>query len=260
MLTGDSFVSARLKLSRAIQHLDELRRLTSPFSKELHFFGIEKTVKPPYIDRATYSLVYRPKPFLPERLSLIIGDTVHNLRSALDHLATTVVRQTDPTLEVHFPIRKDRRSLETPDKGTMGTLDKLETALPGSKELLLRRIRPPSDPYAKFWAFHSIDNADKHNLLTPVITIADVKNMNFRLHGVDFRSIAIGGNAAKPFDLISGSEEKLPFATDTEIVVDLTFDADTPFEGDPVVPTLDEIVKMVTGVLDAFSELADSTS
>jgi hypothetical protein len=78
-----------LKLERAGEHLDELRRRLAPFS-ELQEFKLRRRVDKRGRPRTAAYSVYVDEPQDP-MLPIIAGDFLYNLRSALDHAAVAKV-------------------------------------------------------------------------------------------------------------------------------------------------------------------------
>lgn len=97
-----SLDGVRAKLDRAHEHLTALHAETGAFvESEAHAFrGQVQKEESRYVVR----LEMREAP--PIRLSILVGDLVHNLRSALDHLITqlVVLNGEKPTNRNAFPI------------------------------------------------------------------------------------------------------------------------------------------------------------
>jgi hypothetical protein len=103
---------------------------------------------------------------VPDSLPLIVGDAVHNLRSALDHLAHHLVcvgnSSPGPFTHVYFPIAKDAteyittrdRKIEGMGNNAIKAIDTIEPYGGGSGEI--------------FWHLHCLDIIDKHRLLITV--------------------------------------------------------------------------------------------
>lgn len=93
--------SHRLKLDRAYEHLIEIEALTEPL-RERREYPVIETMKPyqkgPLWDYTLDLSAVQP----PERLPILMGDYMFNVRSALDHLA------------VALGPRKHRRKLSFP--------------------------------------------------------------------------------------------------------------------------------------------------
>jgi hypothetical protein len=86
-----------LKVKRAHRHIDELQRMTDPLDHSLYEITVSKVRRSVlHLDATDYQLTYRPKEPIPETLALIVGDAVHNLRAALDHLAAGILRRWHP--------------------------------------------------------------------------------------------------------------------------------------------------------------------
>lgn len=95
-----------LKLDRAEQHLDEIATIVDGVLR-----GYAEAVTPGQRDgdRVPYRL--RGAPAIPSDLAALFGDALHNMRSALDHLAwqLVILNKGTPTDSTSFPLRLERR-------------------------------------------------------------------------------------------------------------------------------------------------------
>jgi hypothetical protein len=108
----------------------------------------------------------------------VAGDAIHNLRSALDHLAHQLVRLCDnePTTSTSFPIhtrpprqRCGRRKLPTIDGGVSEVIrERLDSIQPYQR-------RHPHD----LDALRDLDNIDKHRVIVAVSTASRAHAMTF---------------------------------------------------------------------------------
>ena len=130
----------------------------------------------------------------------------------------------------------------------------MEAALPGSKDMLLNEIRPVNDTRDKLWPFGSIDIDDKHNLAIPTVTIANIKGIHAYFGGNTMLDCGAGGDASKPGVIISHASE-ISLYSNPKMSVEVTFGPGTPFDGEPVIPTLLDIRNLVVETLDAFERL-----
>jgi hypothetical protein len=159
MLTADELKYAPyLKLERACHHINDLDGqlkaflAEKPFKIIIHYrrktgeraFGI-KTEKP-----------------IPPHFSVIIGDAVHNLRSALDLTLYPMACDTaDKPDRIQFPFAKD----DTP-KALKTAIDNGRVKFAGKKVLEAMRILNPSPTgNPVMWGIYALDNRDKHRLL-----------------------------------------------------------------------------------------------
>jgi hypothetical protein len=159
---SDEF-SHELKLDRASYHLDSLEAKVREWS-ESHTHRYDT-----HLDRESgKQLVYIrfPEP-VPDELRLIIGDCLHNLRSALDNLAYQLAIRHHGSRPL--PDRFDRRS-EFPIFGERKwrereRRDKIGCIHPDA-QAIIKRLQPhnrgnkfTSDP---LWMLHELNNMDKH--------------------------------------------------------------------------------------------------
>ena len=95
-----------LKVTRAERHRKKLGDLINTFLKSSAYTLFVDREK----ENGYYIVRVRVLSLPPDEISPIIGDIVHNLRSALDHLACQFVLDTGakPTFDTAFPIFADR--------------------------------------------------------------------------------------------------------------------------------------------------------
>ena len=176
--------SVKAKLSRAIEHAksveDEIRSWgnTDPF-----FLTYEVNS-----DSTRYSVIHRFKPgaIAPEieRWSLIVADSVHNFRCALDHLVYAVAvaesREEPPPWadKLMFPICDDESGFnyEVEKRGRLGTISKPMRAV-------FELFQPYKRPYPRLPPVLSMlrdfENSDKHKLLRVLFTALSSGNVGF---------------------------------------------------------------------------------
>lgn len=148
-----------LKLERAKQHILELEdglnafRLSRPYQPITNFN--------PNSGKTVYNIRVVAAP--PESLSLIIGDAIHNLRSALDHLVWQLIESNGniPTKRSAFPI------YETSAKYKTGSATQIE-GMTAAARCLIDATNPYVGGTDDLWILHEIDIVDKHRLLLVV--------------------------------------------------------------------------------------------
>src|SRR5262249_28235966 len=99
----------------------------------------------------------------PLRLSLLIGDGIHNLRSALDHLAwqLVVANHSTPNSETGFPISDLPKNFKSLLHQRLG-------AASSQAKAVCEGLQPYRGGKDALWRLHRLDIADKHRLLIPV--------------------------------------------------------------------------------------------
>lgn len=263
MLSPDICNSAILKVKRAYRHIDEIRTRSAPLSPDLFVVETREYAFRANRQTALTQFVYKPIEPVAEVFALMIGDAVHNLRSALDHLATAIVRTGGNTnAQVHFPMAKIREDLLSPEKRNSGfqkALESIDQALPGAKRLFLEQIRPKNGPDEAFWAFHALDNDDKHNLLIPSVVARSVSGINAN---------AVGGNSYRNGSIINfdANREYILLATQGDAALqgnfyttaDVYFGTIDTFTNEPVIPTLVHLAEVVVNTIGAFAHLIEN--
>ena len=105
-------------------------------------------------------------------LALILGDAVHNMKSALDYAWLETIRCLAPHLVDHktlFPARKNVKLLKGPL--TTSTIDK---TCPSLYDFMVDCVAANPVLQSAIWTVHRLDIGDKHKLLTPVLTKANI--------------------------------------------------------------------------------------
>lgn len=168
--------SWRLKVDRAEQHLGDLKREIDRYAeqhayKAVHHVGGVKCHEHPDCWRYRLQITQEPDPWL----AILAGDVVHNLRSALDHIAVALV-PSSRRYKASFPIRMEdpwvrengryvakpetRRSFNTAVKG-----------MPAAAITAIKELQPYKEgPDARIHLLaqlSTLENADKHRQLIP---------------------------------------------------------------------------------------------
>jgi hypothetical protein len=253
MLSPDILIGPRLKVERAYRHIDELRSLTEPLSRDFYIISCDKRSIFPDSQKPGIYVHYKPLKPIPEILAVVIGDAIHNLRSALDHVATGICRTVKPSAKEHFPIHPKRKNLESAP-----VLDLIERAIPGAKKAFLNEIRPENGLHETLWRFNDLNNDDKHNLLIPAVTISNVTGVDVYWAGNSATGNLFSNDAASPHGIAGfpgGTNKTVTVKNNPTVAVDVSFGQGTPFEGEPVIPTLVQISNLVTETLNAFEVL-----
>lgn len=157
--------SVRAKIDRAQIHLDAIKaalRLVLGTKPEVHHVATELDFKRQEI----ISTIPKVEPLEPT-LPLMIGDCIHNLRSALDHLVYQLAVQhgtsSDFADKTFFPIcLTDTEFNDRPRKRIKPLVsDSAFTEIEKSQPYFAYDIPEESD----IWVLHKLDIIDKHRLL-----------------------------------------------------------------------------------------------
>lgn len=158
----------------------------------------------------------------------IIGDAIHNLRTALDQMASELARINDRSdKDVYFPFAVDLETLEKSEKFKafkkcgQDCVDEL---------LNLKPYRGGNDALR---AVHDLDNHDKHTALVPAS-----QSLNVSVEG--------------SYDL-----DDLNNHSFKAVVSDISyiFPDGTPLVGQEVIPTLEKLMETFPGILQTFADI-----
>jgi hypothetical protein len=145
-------------------------------------------------------------PVIPNELAFMLGDTLHNLRSTLDHLAHALVIAAGGTPDKHtsFPIcnfSKDYPVLSR--RNVPGLMNHCYT--------VLDRIQPFKGGWGhKLWQLNNLDVIDKHRLVLTICTVPIGRSMTpseraaFRA-----RETFIGPSTFAALQLVSAAENPI---------------------------------------------------
>lgn len=253
--------SYTLKLERAKKHIAEANGL---LKKRRPF---RYTVETDY-QAGKRSIGAKRNEAVIGELALIIGDAIHNLRSALDHrvweLVSPHVLGDGDRKGIQFPIAKSGSPEDIKSAFNNRKIDRA----PEDVRLALEKLHPYPGGNDHLVLVHDLDVIDKHKLLVPTADYTRISSDDIRKLLPDFPqglmdcrfsgnrrdvgwSIPSGVNRRDRLarGLGGGGEKDLPVPV--EIVIRETSEA--PMR--PLMPTLHAMAKAVEEALDSLSTL-----
>ena len=152
------FDGAKLKIGRALKHAHDLKsEIDAYVSRDPAASFVQR-------DKHTgdYSVVLKLREGVPAQLPAIFGDTVHNLRTALDLLANDLVSLAGVTPKnVYFPFAESEIALEQAIKDRMkGAADDVLD--------IIRALKPYRGGNAVLRGLHDLDIMDKHKAVMKI--------------------------------------------------------------------------------------------
>jgi hypothetical protein len=165
MLANDRLRLINVKIQRAYKHIEDLEDASRPFVgpvfKTVSLQSNPQTGKP--------GLHFGSMNIYTSDIPAIAGDAVHNLKSALDHLAFQLVcAGTDAGIpragrweDIQFPIAYSADGYEG------RKLRYIEGARREAIEVV-DRLKPYKGGNDALWLLYKLDNADKHSFIFPV--------------------------------------------------------------------------------------------
>jgi hypothetical protein len=240
---ADRIQSVRLKIERAKEHITQLERAISEF-RDSHPYTLVPKQKPEIEHTALCVGEVLP---VPGRISTIIGDTVHNLRSSLDYLAWQLIEAGGgtPGRGTYFPIS------ESVEKYTSaiakGTIKGMPTGACKLVEAGQRYVTGDDT----LWHIHELDRSDKHRLLITATTSLNqwgVSTMGTRLFWDEEPFILEPGHVIVNMPTSTYGKQYNRF----QLWVDVAF-GQTEVEGcKPVLETLHQMADFVNAFIGTF--------
>jgi hypothetical protein len=241
------FNGPKLKIERAEQHIEELNRILTTFIKtDFCRFHVDKQQNTGH-NLIKFEII---KPF-PCEIPLVIGDAIHNLRSALDLMACEIVSMAGgrPSRYTNFPFRETKQELEAAING-----GEIKIAGPDIVTVLLDNIKPYNNGGNNtLCALHSLDVIDKHRLLIPTISIAALTHVNAKIGPMILTdcTLVVGQGGVLNLASIPGNIE---IEGQGQPAYAILFDKGQVFEGQAVVPTLLQLKQLVSGVVQTIEK------
>jgi hypothetical protein len=211
------FRASKVKLKRALRFIDEV-------DTGLRAYDANSPISASLGPGGTLNIHF--KEVDPDVLAAL-GDAIHNMRTALDLMASELARikgQSDKN--VYFPFADSKKNF--PDKIKSKNFDRAgEDAV-----ALIEQFEPYSDGNKMLRAIHDLDIRDKHSAILVTRRVTKDLKLSYRLDEGPNPAIAASG---------SNSHEFL----------------DGPLSGQPLIETLKELVQLVDGIIEAFARMVE---
>jgi len=228
----------RIKVERAYKHIDDLEDAILPFSNAItHTVSFDHdldTGKPVLKSAALH--------FYDSTIPAIAGDAVHNLMSALDHLAYNLVcvgiesgiTRTEGQDKIQFPIAHNSETYES---------RKARYIQGASREAIqaIDRLKPYKDGNPALWLLFKLDIADKHSLILAV--------------GGDFIMDGISFKANDPYFSDFGFYQFAHQQEDVNLASGESLVQPTVGRTNALLPTLRKLADYVSNIVDSFLPL-----
>ena len=273
-----SDASWRLKLRRAQHHLQDVDQCVQAFADGHPYEAIRNTHGHPKRQPWHYDLRFTSQP--DEMLPVIVGDVIHNLRSALDHLIVGIVPN-NRRRKAGFPIFNecpfdDGGNLKDSEVGK--SWSKLTTGIPVEAMTQIKLLQPyePADTdVIEFCRKNGLnpadinglamlgrfDNADKHRELVTVASGVDDPTVIITV-GDQRQEHVLAGFHEDRAELIRVNFEPTP-ASDSEVEVEVNGTVSVGLEvrrerGISQIPSsLKRLIEHVEAICTVITELAE---
>jgi hypothetical protein len=247
------FEASRLKLERADEHLQEFDRVAKDYlNNKPCAIVVEPFPGGLHEHMGTQSWNARIHKPVPTKFSVLIGDFVHNLRTALDLLVCDLVTINGKSAkQVYFPFCATAAELHHVIRER-----KIHRAGP-DVVALIERMKPYNGGNIALRAIHDLDVTDKHHALLPVIS--GVSLPLGKIFGTDLPPSAGSWQSIIAYDgqMIIGTPDilKIPLGTELPARFFLALDFGPGIGFRPVIEGLYELAREADGVFKALTSL-----
>jgi len=255
-----------LKVNRADKHLRELAADIKRFNKSnAYSVSFEPHHKAgEYVFRV---YVDRPPPTI--EWGIVIGDVVHNLRSALDQLVWEMadsesgpapegrIARSSPWHDVGFPIVTDPSHWKDAAKKIVRVGPRYSAAFESLQPWFRREAEPLRDPLA---ILQELSNRDKHravNLTIGYVRLVDFQTFGYRWHLMSEATLGPLEDQAEIARVRVEDPDFDPAEMDVYFhdSLDVTFREGEPAYGEPVIRLLDRLEQEVVRIIWKFQSL-----
>ena len=259
----------RFKVARAVKHYQELAEAVTQFFAQQPF-GVEhrRDQVPGYT--TVHARVYQP---VPKEIAGVVGDLIHNLRSALEYLAwqAEIANGKTPDKKTKFPVydfRAAQWSTEKQRKELRGDQTNHKARFGSAAYAIVIEMHMPVGEYESelgpLWMINTIDIHDKHHKLNVVGGAARVGNFNAAGPGVvsveELMTFPGGDRHIVPF--VDGLElMRVRLSNDSTTGMSyhyryfLAFGHDGPGKGQELMQTCGRLIQFVDESLERFAAL-----
>jgi hypothetical protein len=243
------FRDARLKIDRAKKHIADLKTAIVAL-EDTYRATIEQ-----HPNTTAQSLIHE----FPEaenalgNLSLIIGDVIHNLRSALDFAWYSTISKHLPDKNsdyTKFPVFETKQSVE-------GALHGIEVDARCKRlfDCIVSELQPYKGGHnSAIWTLHDLDISDKHLLLLELTTRGHIRGITVRdKDGQTHRGSSMAVQAPSPY--IIDFENGIQIEDKGKLSVEITLAQAGIFRSLPVVGLLSDFSKFVLYTVQLLENL-----
>jgi hypothetical protein len=252
-MARDPLLGVRVKLKRAKEHLTDLQAKVRAFLDR----GPYRVIRDEKTEPGQHLFRVQIRESVPAEWGAIVGDAIHNMRSALDLLACEMVvaNGATPDRTTQFPFAATQAKFAA--KG----MPEIQAASQKARRLVAR-LKPYNGGNDALWRIHELDIRDKHRLLVPVGASHAAVALDIRVPGPGGQRIKAPAVHFRPLDrqfpledgavLLRGPANSPNVGSDHQFTFEIAFGEGEVFEGEPLFPTLDQLAQLLERVVGIF--------
>lgn len=248
------FPASRRKVERAAEHIRDLNELLNAFVKS-DFYSV--TIKGDNSNRVFIDI--DKSGFDQTRAALIIGDALHNLRSALDILYYQAFNGMTGAADqwTRFPIRDTRHELISSINGGLkekGLAD--DSGALKIRDTVVDVVKAYEAGNYPIWALHALNILDKHQLLIKLFQVMRFTDIRLQDEGKEvFFADRQPYYTEGSYHFKIERTGRLTVHDKGHAALAVALEVGIPYQNEPVIQVLDAITKSVASTIDAFDDL-----
>jgi len=199
-----------------------------------------------------WSIEVRLNSAIPDDIALIIGDAIHNLRTALDHATWELIGIDGGTQDRWTKLPASASGKVDYEAACRG----LKTPRTDTKDFFIN-LAVYEGGESPLYDTHVLDNMDKHMVLLPILSAAAISIIRFIRHdgstAMTLSNCKMGVGTDGIARLASlGPGMSVETDNNTKITLSIFFSPNQPMPGKAVIPTLRALANETLVAIDAF--------
>lgn len=205
-----------------------------------------KLISAPHPDRNGQTIVVaKTEDLIPTDIELIVGDAIHNLRTALDHLAGCLSVANGKSLKgVSFPFSENLKGFNARAEHSLKKIS------PEAKKLIFD-LKPYGGGNELLYLLSKLDNRDKHQTIFLCATYAGAMTGKFSTDNpIEVSKFPFGSlhKGIHMFTYPSGTK----FEQSLNFTIAVTFADISGFQSVPVIEILQNLTNLVESIMNIF--------
>jgi hypothetical protein len=192
---------------------------------------------------------------LPDEVPLIIGDVIHNLHAALDTAMWAITPESHRARAIKFPFYE----LQSELTGQLTKGQMKDVYAPEIVRLIIDDIKPYRGGNDRLYGLHDLDIVDKHQLLISVIDGVHLGGVSGTMGGNPFTNLNFFINGLGQINAIKGLGV-VKIRNYGKASFHLRFAEGEIFKGKDFIPTVNELVALVSSAVDAIDRVTNNAT
>ncbi|WP_257167244.1 hypothetical protein [Bradyrhizobium sp. SRS-191] len=237
----DKFKEAKLKVRWAQIHI---YKLIDQYSAFLASEAAQATILQDEKTGSHHLELQAPQELMP-KVALIVGDVVHNLRTAFDYISIGITGIEAMSLPV------GRRKSDLLALKRYKEIRQVNSTL---ADFIVDEIQPYHRGRYMLWELSELDRLDKHRLILP--TIQHVHRLGMILEDANGKTLEnrwVSNQSSLGARVLPG-DGPFKIRDQGQSGISVSFGPGTPFNNEPVLETLDRLVECAPRAIQAFEE------